>query len=179
MLDRQIHWRRSRDVDAPWEATYGGRLLRLRLGDFPAEMLYALVVDDIEVLCLNSPWPDGWYETAVLREEHHDRDHYSLRAYVEKNGDFVLDGQDLGPSVERVFGAGIREYEWKRTVAAAEVPRLMELLGASEGTYAKRPRGLEILDVLQTWLGTHEAGQLERLIEERGFTKIFWSRTGD
>lgn len=177
-LDWQIHWRRSGDVDAPWEARYDDHVLRLRLGDFPAEMLYILVVDDVEVLCMDSPWPDGWFQTVVLRDKHYGKDHYSLLAYV-RNGDFVIDGQDLGPSVEQIFGEGIREYEWKRTVQAQEVPRLTRLLRAREGDYTRRPGGLEVLDVLQTWLLTHDAGQLEPLIEEQGFTRIFWSRAGD
>jgi hypothetical protein len=178
-LDRQIHWRRSGDVYAPWQATSGDHVLRLRLGDFPAEMLYTLVVDELEVLCLDSPWPDGWYETVVLREEDHGEDHYSLLAYVQTNGDLVIAGQDEGPSVERVPGSGIRAYEWRRTVAAGDIPRLIEILGGGSVAPAGRPGGKEILDVLVTWLGTHDAGLLEPLLEDQGFTSTFWSRAGD
>jgi hypothetical protein len=178
-LDRQIYWRRSADVYAPWQAAYGDQVLRLRLGDFPGEMLYTLVVDELDVLSMDGPWPDGWYETVVLREEDHGQDHRSLLAYVERNGDFVIDGQDLGPSVERMFGEGIREYEWKRTVAADEVPRLLEVLGAGRGTSRRGHRELEVLDALRDWLATHKADRLERLIEDQGFRRTFWSRAGD
>jgi hypothetical protein len=170
-LDRAIHWRRSGDVDAPWTAAYDGHALKLRPGDFPAEPLYTLLVDGAEVLSLDSVWPDGWKRTVVLRDEHHVADHRSLWAYVEHDGDFALDGQDLGPSVEGVFGAGIREYEWKRTVSAAEVPALLDALGGAEGS--------DVLDALEAWLSTHEPVELETLIQERNIPSTFWSRAGD
>jgi hypothetical protein len=164
-LDWSIYWRPSGDVYAPWEAKYDGHVLRLRLGDFPAEMLYTLVLDDVEVLCLDSPWPDAWKRTVVLLEEDDGLDHPSLWAYVEKNGDLVIDGQDLGPSIERASGRGKREHEWKRMVSVEEIPRLLELLGAKAGS--------DVLDALKVWLSTREPKQLEALIEEQGFRKIF------
>jgi hypothetical protein len=170
-LERSIHWRRSGDVYAPWAASDGGHALELRLGDFPAEPLYTLLVDGVGVLNLDSLWPDAWQRIVVLRAEADGQDRRSLDAYVEHGGDFVLDGQDLGPSVERVFGEGLREYEWKRTVPAAEVPRLLEALGGSPGG--------DILDALEAWLVTHPPAQLEQLIAECAITSQFWSRIGD
>jgi hypothetical protein len=170
-LDRSIYWRRSGDVDAPWAASYGAHALRLRLGDFPAEPLYTLLVDGAEVLSLDSIWPDTWKRTVVLRAQADGQDRRSLDAYLEHTGDLALDGQDLGPSVERVFGEGIREYEWKRTVPAADIPRLLAALGASPGS--------DVLDALEAWLASHLPEQLERLILERGISSQFWSRAGD
>jgi hypothetical protein len=169
-LDRSISWHRSGDVDAPWAARYGDHVLRLSLGDFPAEPLYTLLVDGVEVLSLDSTWPDGWQRTVVLRDETDGQDRRSLDAYLATNGDFVLDGQDLGPSVEWVFGEGIREYEWTRTVPAAEVPRLLVALGAT---------GADVLDALEAWLATHTPGQLDTLIQACGISSEFWSRMGD
>jgi hypothetical protein len=170
-LERTIHWHRSANVYAPWAARYGHQLLSLRLGDFPAEPLYTLVVDGVDVLSLDSPWPDSWRRIVVLRDETYGQDRRSLEAYVQPNGDFVIDGQDLGSLVEQVFGEGIREYEWIRTVPAAEVPRLCELLGA--------PAHGNVLDALEAWLTRHEPRQLEQLIQEQGISNTFWTRMGD
>lgn len=107
-LARRIHWRRSGNVSAPWKACYDGHALKLRLGDFPAEPLYTLLVDEIEAFSLDSPWPAEWLRTVELREEEYGQDHRSLWAYVESNGNLAIDGQDLGPSVEQVWGRGVR-----------------------------------------------------------------------
>lgn len=169
-LDRAIYWHRSGDVDAPWAASYDGHALNLRLGDSPAEPLYTLLVDGLEVLELESTWPDGWKRTVVLRHEADGPDRRALDAYLEPNGDFILDGQDLGPSVERLFGAGIREYEWKRTIPAAEVPKLLAALRAG-------PDG-DVLNALERWLVTHPSQQLEQLIVKHAISSHFWSRMG-
>ena len=58
-LERPIRWRETGDDLVPAAATYGGHALELRLGDFPAEELYTLVVDGAEVLRF-SQWPTGW-----------------------------------------------------------------------------------------------------------------------
>jgi hypothetical protein len=175
-LDRTIHWHKSGDVYAPWAATYDDHALKLWLGDFPDEPLYTLLVDDVEVLTLDD-WPDGWIRTVILRDERDGDDLRSVVAYVQKNGDFVIDGQDLGPTVERILGEGVREYEWTRVVEAAEIPKLLRLLGA-EGTH--------VLTALETWMTSHEPGELgslvselETLIDEQRFRRIFWSRMGD
>jgi hypothetical protein len=170
-LDREIHWHRADDARPQWQASYDGRALRLRRSDERDERRYTLVVDDAEELCLVSPWPERWIRTVVLRDQHDEEQHRSLWAFLEPNGNFVIDGQDLGPSVEGFFGKGIREYEWKRTVLAAEVPRLLELLGARAGT--------DPLEALEAWLRAHDPSRLERLIEAHDFTRIFWSRAGD
>jgi hypothetical protein len=58
-LERPIHWRHTADPLVPYAARDGDQLLELRLGDFPAEELYTLLVDGVEVLSF-SQWPDGW-----------------------------------------------------------------------------------------------------------------------
>jgi hypothetical protein len=58
-LERSIHWRETGDPLVPYSARYDGRTLKLRLGDFPAEDLYTLLVDDVEVISF-SAWPSGW-----------------------------------------------------------------------------------------------------------------------
>jgi hypothetical protein len=58
-LERAIHWRATGDAYVPLAATYDDQALELRLGDFPAEDLYTLLVDGFEVLSF-SDWPRQW-----------------------------------------------------------------------------------------------------------------------
>jgi len=169
-LESEIWWYHSGDAFAPWAARYGGQTLALRLGDFPAEPLYTLVVDGIDALSVDD-WPAGWTRVVVLRDERDGQERRSLVAYVNPDNGLTIDGQDLGPSVEQWFGEGIREYEWMRTVDADEVPRLVELLGG--------PPGANVLDALEAWLPSHAATDLEKLIDEHELRGTVWRRTGD
>lgn len=54
---------------------------------------------------------------------------YWLRVDLEENGDLVLEGQDLSPGIEELFGRD--EYEYWYTVKAANVPTLLASLNAS------------------------------------------------
>jgi hypothetical protein len=84
-----------------------------------------------------------------LREEHDGRDHRFLWAYVDDEGALHIDGQDLGPATEIVSSDG--EYEWFKTIAAADVPRVVALLGGRPGD--------DVLDVLErdfTGTGSYE-----------------------
>ena len=58
-LERPIRWRDTGDALVPAAARYGGHALELRLGDFPAEELYTLLVDGVAVLSF-SQWPTSW-----------------------------------------------------------------------------------------------------------------------
>ena len=53
-----------------------------------------------------------------------------LDTSIQPNGDLLIEGQDLGPAVEEFFG--VREYEWKWTVAAEDCERLRALLGTTD-----------------------------------------------
>jgi len=64
----------------------------------------------------------------VLRDEVDGRDRRYLAAYVDADGALHIDGQDLGPATEMVSADG--EYEWFQTIKAADLPRLLEALGA-------------------------------------------------
>ena len=54
-----------------------------------------------------------------------------LSAYLDGQGNLHLDGQDLGPATASVSSDG--EYEWFRTIAAADVARVVTLLGGKGG----------------------------------------------
>jgi hypothetical protein len=75
----------------------------------------------------------------VLRDEHIGRDSRHLRAYLDEEGNLVLEGHDLGPGTAPVSDDG--EYEWVERVSAADLPRLVELLGGLPGP--------DILDLLE------------------------------
>ena len=75
----------------------------------------------------------------MLREERTGRDGRFLWAYVDDSGRLHIDGQDLGPGTAPVSSDG--EYEWFSTIAAADVPRVVALLGGQPGD--------DVLDVLE------------------------------
>jgi hypothetical protein len=57
--ERPIQWQATGDPHIPYAASDGDRVLQLRLGDFPAEELYTLLVDGVDVLSF-SEWPNRW-----------------------------------------------------------------------------------------------------------------------
>jgi len=75
----------------------------------------------------------------TLRAERDGRDYRHLEAYVDETGRLHIDGQDLGPGTSPVSSDG--EYEWFKTIAAADVPRLVALLGGRPGD--------DVLDLLE------------------------------
>ncbi|HUH07074.1 MAG TPA: hypothetical protein VML96_04615 [Egibacteraceae bacterium] len=91
-----------------------------------------------------------------LRAERSGLDRRNLWAWVDASGDLHLDGQDLGPSTAFVSDDG--EYEWERTIAAVDVPRLIELLGGQTGA--------DVLDLLEQRYSGEESYELERLLRE-------------
>jgi hypothetical protein len=68
--------------------------------------------------------------TLRIREEHNGEDHRVLEVSLD-GGDLHIDGWDRGPATALISGDG--EYEWWKTVAARDVPRLVELLGGAPG----------------------------------------------
>jgi hypothetical protein len=68
-LNRAIHWNKTGNVYTPYAATVDDHDLELRLGDFPAEPLYTLMVDGVEVVSLESDWPPGWRRPTAQDED--------------------------------------------------------------------------------------------------------------
>jgi hypothetical protein len=57
---RTIAWQRSEEnPDILYTANVDGQHLAIYLGDFPAEDLYTLLVEDVPVEALND-WPAAW-----------------------------------------------------------------------------------------------------------------------
>ncbi len=92
----------------------------------------------------------------TLREERDGDDYRHLAAYVDAEGRLHVDGQDLGPATAIVSDDG--EYEWYKTIAAGDVPRVVALLDGQPGD--------DVLDLLaRNWTGARSY-ELERRLRE-------------
>jgi hypothetical protein len=106
--------------------------------------------------------------SVTLRDERDGADRRHLSARLGDAGDLLIEGQDLGPATGAVSDDG--EYEWVRTVAAADVPALLRLLGA--------PPGADVLDVLEARFTGPAACELERLLRSGAVPSRLWTWSG-
>ena len=90
----------------------------------------------------------------VLLDEWLDGESRHVIAKLTGDGNLVISGQDIGPSVERIFGSD--EYEYSHTIPAAYIAAFFELLGARQVTdvlgaidHFGRRRYSEISDALE------------------------------
>jgi hypothetical protein len=86
--------------------------------------------------------------------------------HITADGRLQIEGHDLGAAVERTFGS--REYEFERSLSAAETTRLAELLAVPVD---------ELLPAIESAFDTTHV--LEKYLEEHGIAGKFWSRVGD
>jgi hypothetical protein len=110
---------------------------------------------------------DAKRRTVTLRDERGGSDRRNLWAYVDADGNLHIDGQDIGPGTAPVSDDG--EYEWFQTIAAADVPRALALLGGDPGD--------DVLALLtRDWTGARSY-DLERLLAESGIPiqRATWS----
>ena len=114
---------------------------------------------------------EGTERRVNLRHEVSGRDRRNLWAVVTAEGDLRIEGQDLGPEVERIFGEGLTEYEWDVTVRAANIPQALVALGGAPGD--------DVLMLLQQRYSGPAAGEIEQRLEDAGVPTEFWSRIGD
>lgn len=56
---RGIRWERGPNAEWAMEAEVEGQRWRIRIGDFPAEPMYTLVVDGEDALAFDE-WPPTW-----------------------------------------------------------------------------------------------------------------------
>lgn len=107
--------------------------------------------------------------TAVLRQTRNEDGTRYLAAKLQANGDIVIEGQDLGNGVERIFGEGIREYEWAWTIRAIDVPKLSEVLGSPPN----------LLKAFKGRFSGDNAANLFTFLKDSGIPLDVWSRKGD
>lgn len=92
-----------------------------------------------------------------------------LGVTLAADGAVSIIGQDLGDGVEQFYGDGFREYEWAWTIAAEDVPALLDALGG----------GGDVLDALQARFSGDHAGRLGPFLDDNGIPYERWSRVGD
>ncbi len=86
-------------------------------------------------------------------------------ARIDAEGNFRLEGHDLGPGTSMVSDDG--EYEWIYVVAGADIPRLIEFLGGAGSD--------DLLDLLERdWTGS-KAGELGAKLRASGLKFSFSS----
>lgn len=91
-----------------------------------------------------------------------------LVARLDADGDVVIEGWDYGDGVEKIFG--YREYEWVWTLAATDVPALLQALEAPDD---------DVIGVLGRRFRGDAAADLGSFLESHGIEVEAWSRIGD
>ena len=103
----------------------------------------------------------------VLLDEWIDGESRRVVAKLAEDGDLVISGQDIGPSVERIFGSN--EYEYSHTIPTLFVMSFFELLGAKQVT--------DILGAIDHFGSSRYPEIVEALEKAKGTMPIeFWSR---
>ncbi len=94
-----------------------------------------------------------------------------LEATRRPDGGILIEGQDLGPGVERAFGPGLTEYEWAWAIAPDAVPAAVAALDGQEGD--------DPLRLLKGWFDAHGRIDPGTHLRAAGVPVEFWSRIGD
>lgn len=72
---------------------------------------------------------EGRSQIVLVRDERVGDDVHTLWAYLDRSGRLHIEGEDLGRGNASISSEG--EYEWHETIAATDVPKVVELLGGS------------------------------------------------
>ncbi|MFZ2362403.1 MAG: hypothetical protein WA040_23895 [Anaerolineae bacterium] len=91
-----------------------------------------------------------------------------LSARLKGDGALLIEGQDLGPGVERFFGPGLTEYEWVWTIRPSGVRTLKLALAADD-----------VLAALRDRFSGDAAANLQTFLDDNGVPYEPWSRVGD
>lgn len=110
----------------------------------------------------------GRVNKVILRDVKDDDGSRYLAAERKPGGDIVIEGQDLGPGVERFTGC--YEYEWSWTIRAADVSRLAVALGGANE---------QVLELLSDKFSAEKASGLRAFLTENEVAHEVWSRMGD
>ncbi|MCJ7578904.1 MAG: hypothetical protein MUP98_00035 [Candidatus Aminicenantes bacterium] len=79
-----------------------------------------------------------------------------LEARVKGDGALIIEGQDLGNGVRKIFGEGIGEYEWSYIIKKENIPLVIKALGGQEGD--------DILELITDRCTGEDAQDLEDVI---------------
>jgi hypothetical protein len=103
----------------------------------------------------------------VLRSTEDDHDMRHLQATLTSGGDVVIEGQDIGDSVEQIFGCW--EYEWTWTIRAADVAAFLEAMETSG----------DVLSAMKKRFRGERAYELLSFLESHDVPHETWIRMGD
>jgi hypothetical protein len=110
-------------------------------------------------------------ESVVLREQRDADGSRRLEAAWREGVGIVIEGQDLGPGVERIWGEGNDEYEWVWAIGPEAIPAMIAALGGTERD--------DPLVLLKTWYDAGGGMDPGIHLREAGVALEFWSRVGD
>lgn len=119
-LEEPIKWTRRQDAEYPYEAQYGGHELLVRLNDFPAEELYALIEDGREVTNFDD-WPTPWSRAGDLE----DTSLFPVSSHFDPERILIVDDDELIRKGIMHVLLDKRSYTFGEAGTAAEALRLV------------------------------------------------------
>jgi len=108
-------------------------------------------------------------QTEVFDERRDADGTYYRAVHLNEDGSLTIEGHDVGPGVEAIFGDGCTEYEFERTLDIDAVRQLREALGIG----AESP----LLTLLKSRFKTTAA--IEDFVDDEKIPAEFWSRIGE
>ena len=75
----------------------------------------------------------------VLRDIKEKGDWSHLQARLDGKGDLLIEGQDLGTMVSKVFGEDFSEYEWVTTIKKKDIHLLIAALDGNQDDRFEHP----------------------------------------
>jgi len=94
---------------------------------------------------------------------------YYRAVHYDEDGSVTIEGHDLGPGVEMVFGDGVTEYEFTRTIEADQVVALRDAL--------KIGAEIPLLSYLKSKFKT--TSDFEDFLDKHKIACELWSRMGE
>ncbi len=107
--------------------------------------------------------------TVTLRDSRDQDGARRLDARLQSDGTLLIEGQDIGPGVERFFGPGMTEYEWAWTIRPQSVTALKKALKSDD----------DVLSALKDRFSGAAAADLKPFLDDNGVAYEAWSRVGD
>ena len=104
----------------------------------------------------------------TLRDTRDEDGSRQLSATLKGDGALLIEGQDLGPGVERFFGPGLTEYEWAWIIRPPGVKTLKLALARDD-----------VLAALRDRFSGDAAADLQRFLDDNAVPYEPWSRVGE
>ncbi len=105
----------------------------------------------------------------TLRDTRDEGGSRHLAARLKSDGTLLIEGQDLGPDVERFFGPEVTEYEWAWIIRSPGVRALKLALQCDDN----------VLVALRDRFSGDAAAGLQSFLDDNGIPYEPWSRVGE